>query len=139
MDLGAQLYERIGGRPGLRPVIVRFYEKMSAHPVLGRFFDDVDLAHQAQRLEDFLCDGVVGETRFGGTYPLRAHAHMLITQPMLIERVRLLREAIEELGHPPEIVTLWLRVDALWHGAVRKHSVADCRPSMSGKPLKVVE
>ena len=43
----------------------------------------------------------------------------------------------QALGHPPEVVRLWLRVDALWHGAVRKERVSDCMPEVAGKPLKV--
>lgn len=139
LDLNVQLLERIGGRANLRPVIVRFYAKMSAHPVLGQFFEGIDLERQAQRLEAFLVAGAPGEPPFDGPYPYRAHAHMLITQDMLKQRVALLRDAIEEEGHPAEIVQLWLKTDALWHAAVRKRSVSDCNPKLSGKPLKVVE
>lgn len=138
MDYNVQLYLAIGGREAMRPVIERFYAHMAADPWLGRWFVDIDLGDQARRLENFLCAGAPGEPHYVRNYPMIAHAHMYITQPMLRERVRLLKRAIEELGHSPEIVRLWLQTDALWHGAVVKHNVQDCRPEAVGKPLKVI-
>lgn len=138
MDLNVQLYHAVGGRPGLRPVIALFYQRMAADPWIGQWFDDVDLAAQAQRLEDFLCVGAPGEPKYERNYPFIAHAHMYITPAMIKERVRMLKGAIEESGHPPEIVRLWLKVDAMWHSTVVKHDVDECRPAVSGKPLKVI-
>ncbi len=139
MDFNVQLYLAIGGREAMRPVIELFYAGMAADPWLGQWFVGVDLGEQARRLENFLCSGAPGEPHYVRNYPMIAHAHMYITQPMIKERVRLLRAAIEALGHPPEIVKLWLRTDALWHGAVVKDSVHDCRPEAVGKPLKVID
>lgn len=138
MDYSTRLYLMIGGRPGLRPVIERFYELVYADPWIGQFFLDVDQAEQVQALEDFLCTGAPGEPVFDGSYPRMAHAHMYITQPMIKRRTQLLRRAIEDLGHPQEVVHQWLLADGLWHGAVRKESVDDCRPSLAGKALKVI-
>lgn len=135
MDFAAQLHRDIGGRAGLRPVIERFYEKVFADPWLGQMFEGVEQAKQVQRLEDFLCHGVPGEPRYTGDFPAHAHAHLFIPQAMIKRRTQLLAEAIRELGHPEEIVRIWLRTDALWHSAVRKESVEDCR----GREGRVVE
>ncbi|MCB9697460.1 MAG: group 1 truncated hemoglobin [Alphaproteobacteria bacterium] len=139
MDHARQLYQRVGGREGLRPVIERFYDKMFSDPWLGQFFHDVDKEGQQRKLEDFLCMGIDDRSPFKGNFPMIAHAHMLITQPMLKRRTAMLREAVEELGHPPDVVHLWLQVDAVWHSAVRKTRVSDCDPRLAGKPLKVVD
>jgi truncated hemoglobin YjbI len=138
MDLNVQLYLAIGGREAMRPVIALFYARMAADPWLGRWFVDIDLADQARRLENFLCSGAPGEPHYVRNYPMIAHAHMFITRPMIKERVRLLRSAIEDLGHSPEVLRLWLKTDALWHGAVVKDSADECRPGAVGKPLKVI-
>lgn len=138
MDFNVQLYLAIGGRAAMRPVIELFYARMAADPWLGQWFVDIDLGDQARRLENFLCAGAPGEPPYVRNYPMIAHAHMYITQPMIKERVRLLKGAIEDLGHPPEIVKLWLKTDALWHGAVVKDRVDECRPAAVGKPLKVI-
>jgi len=139
MDFATKLYLLVGGRSGLRPVIERFYDKIYADPWIGQFFQDVDKSRQARRLEDFLSSGAPGEAAFDGPLPSLAHAHMFITQAMLRRRTELLRAAIIELGHPREVVRLWLRADALWHSAVRKTSVAECRPGHAGKALKVID
>ena len=139
MDFATRLYLLVGGRPGLRRVIDRFYDKIYADPWIGLFFRDVDRGRQAQRLEDFLSAGAPGEPVFDGPLPSQAHAHMYITQPMIKRRTALLRAAIIETGHPQEVVQAWLRADALWHSAVRKTSIADCRPGHAGKALKVID
>jgi len=139
MDLATRLYMLVQGRPGLRPVIECFYDKVYADPWIGQFFHEVDKSRQARRLEDFLCSGAPGEAVFDGPLPSVAHAHMFITQAMLKRRTELLQAAILELGHPQEVVRVWLRADALWHSAVRKTSVADCRPGHAGKALKVID
>lgn len=138
MDYSVRLYLAIGGRDGLRPVIERFYELVYADPWIGRFFVDVDRAQQQRSLEDFLAAGAPGEPVFRGKLPIQAHAHMYITQPMIKRRTQLLRQAIRELGHGDEVERWWLKTDGLWHSAVRKESVDDCRPSLAGKPLKVI-
>lgn len=106
------LFDAVGGLAVLEKVHRIFYDKVYAHPWLGRFFEGHD-----QRAIELRQTQFMGK-KFGGaiTYPGKdlelAHRRMYITPELFALRQRLLRESLQEAGVPENLIVRWLRIDA---------------------------
>ncbi len=114
------LYQQIGGMDTLRRVHKVFYDKVYAHPWLGRYFADTrqDLIEEKQ--SRFMAEKMGAEdVRYIGHSPELAHRRMYISDELFDERQQLLRESLEECGVEASLIQRWLKID----GAFRRHIV----------------
>ena len=122
------VFDQLGGRPKMDAVHRRFYDKVYAHPWLGRFFEDVDQDFIERHQGDFMSGALGGPHRYRGMPPKHAHRHMLITAELFALRHELLRQSIAEESIPAEAARRWLKVDAAFAAAIVKGSVGECVP-----------
>jgi hemoglobin len=119
------LFEQVGGFPVLERVHKVFYDKVYAHPWLGRFFDGHDQATIEQRQTRFMAEKMGADVDYFGKEPAMAHRHMYITRELFDLRHDLLRQALEDVGVPEALRRRWLAIDYAFIGLIVKESIAD--------------
>ena len=118
------LFEQVGGLPVLDHVHKVFYDKVYAHPWLGRFFDGHDQVSLERRQTQFMAEKMGGEVDYFGKGPAMAHRHMYITQELYDLRHELLRQSLEEVGVPEILRRRWLAIDYAFIRLIVKNSIA---------------
>lgn len=115
------LFEAIGGLPTLQRAHKIFYDKVYAHPWLGRFFEGHSQAAIEFRQTTFMAEKMGGPIEYWGKEMKYAHEAMYITRELFDLRHALLAESLREAGVPEDLCQRWLRID----GAFMKHIVKD--------------
>ncbi|MEF8790501.1 MAG: group 1 truncated hemoglobin [Haloarculaceae archaeon] len=88
------LYERLGGREGIRAVVDDFYDRLVADDRVGPFFEGADLERLRRTQTDFLCEAAGGPESYDAAPVREAHSHVPF-EPGDIERaVEHLRESL---------------------------------------------
>ena len=122
-----ELYELVGGRPGIMEVMKIFYDKVYADPWLKLFFAVVSQEHIENQQADFMASCLGGPKMYCGRLPIPAHEHMFVTEELFQARSEILRESLDEAGLDPSVIEAWIKVDdAFRHGMV-KSSVSECK------------
>jgi len=119
------LFDQVGGLPVLEQVHKVFYDKVYAHPWLGRFFAGHDQVSLERRQTQFMAEKMGGDVEYYGKGPAMAHRHMYITRELYDLRHELLRQALEEVGVPELLRRRWLAIDYAFIRLVVKDSIAD--------------
>jgi hemoglobin len=119
------LFDQVGGFPVLDRVHRVFYDKVYAHPWLGRFFVGHDQTALERRQTRFMAEKMGGEVEYLGKAPAMAHRHMYITRELYDLRHDLLRQTLEEVGVPDILRRRWLDIDYAFLGVIVKDSIAD--------------
>lgn len=94
--MGATLYDRLGGRDGIRAVVDDFYDRLVADPDLGPFFDDADLDGLRETQTVFLCAAAGGPETYDATPVREAHIDVPFTPAHIQRAVDLLYESLDE-------------------------------------------
>ena len=68
------LYERIGGEKAIDAAVDLFYKKVMADNRINRFFKDINLKKQSQKLKAFLAYAFGGPNKYTGRTLREAHA-----------------------------------------------------------------
>jgi hemoglobin len=68
------LYERIGGQPGIEAVIGAFYEKVFADDELRPFFENVDVDKLTAMQREFFSAALGGPSEYSSSTVREAHA-----------------------------------------------------------------
>lgn len=121
----SSLFEQVGGFPVLQRVHKVFYDKVYAHPWLGRFFEGHDQAAIEQRQTRFMAEKMGADVDYFGKDPGMAHRQMYITRELYDLRHDLLRQTLEEVGVPAVLRRRWLAIDYAFIRLVVKDSIAD--------------
>jgi hemoglobin len=96
------LYDRLGGREGIRAVVDDFYDRLLADEDLGPFFADADMEKLRRTQTDFLCQAAGGPETYDAEPVREAHLHVPF-EPAHIERaVDLLYRSLEAFDVPEE-------------------------------------
>lgn len=122
--MGDTLFEKLGGLAVLERVHKRFYDKVYAHPWIGRFFTDHDQAAIELRQTQFMAEKFGAGIRYPGKALELAHRRMFIPEKLLELRRSLLRDALEEEHVPEPLIRRWLRIDHAFWKDVRNDSFA---------------
>ena len=119
------LFDAIGGLPAMQHVHTVFYDKVYAHPWLGQFF----VGHEQKVIElrqtQFMAEKMGSKTVYLGKDLDVSHMRMYVTEELLRVRQVLLKEAIEEEGIAPELVTRWLKIDHAFWSKIKKGSLEE--------------
>ena len=119
------LFDQVGGLPVLEYAHKVFYDKVYAHPWLGRFFEGHDQVSLERRQTQFMAEKMGGDVEYFGKAPAMAHRHMYITRELYDLRHDLLRQTLEEIGVPEILRRRWLAIDYAFIRLVVKDSIAD--------------
>lgn len=122
-----KLFDRLGGRPTLDRVHRIFYEKLYAHPWIGKYFEGINKEHISSQQSDFMGMLFGGPRVFSGRMPIDAHMHMMITEEIFQVRHALLRDALVEAQIPQREFSEWLAIDAAFKKVLVKKGLEDCR------------
>jgi len=124
--MSESLYQSIGGMPTLDRVHKIFYDKLYAHPWLGKFFVGHDQASIEKRQSLFMAEKMgARDVTYYGKQPKMAHRHLFITQEMYDLRHQILRDSLLEAGIDGEPLERWLRIDNAFHRQIVKPSVEE--------------
>jgi hemoglobin len=116
-----------------------FYDKVYAHPWIGRFFHGVDQARQEQKLVRFfhLSWHDPRDAPLQGKYLEQEHAHLHITPALFELRQALFAEAVRERGHDEALVQAFLAFNDMWRPYVVKASIDECSAAYAGHIVDV--
>src|SRR3954453_21736039 len=90
------IYDAIGGQAALEAAVERFYERVTADPLLAPFFAGMDMRKLKVHQVAFLGQASGGPMRYNGASMHRAHAHLRIEQCHFYAVAPHLRATLEE-------------------------------------------
>jgi len=96
------LYERLGGREGIRAVVDDFYDRLVADDRLGPFFEDADVERLRRTQTDFLCEAAGGPETYDAKPVREAHLHVPFESEDIQRAVELLRESLDAFDVPED-------------------------------------
>ncbi len=117
------LYGKVGGKAMLEKVHRIFYDKVYAHPWLGKFFEGHSQASIEHRQTTFMAQKMGGDPEYMGKELKFAHETMYITPELLELRSLLLDESIREAGVPDDLRERWMRIDNAFGKSLVKPSL----------------
>ena len=129
MVLAAQkkqsLFDTVGGLPTLQKVHKIFYDKVYAHPWLGKFFEGHSQEAIENRQTAFMAIKMGGDVTYMGKEPKMAHRAMYITQELFDLRTELLRESLEEARVSADLIERWIKIDNAFKKQIVKSSIEE--------------
>ena len=117
------LFEAVGGLPVLQKVHKVFYDKVYAHPWLGRFFEGHSQEAIENRQTAFMAEKMGGPVMYMGKDLRMAHRQMYITQELFNVRQTLLKQSLEDCAIPQNLAQRWLKIDNAFKRQVVKDSI----------------
>ncbi|WP_455376499.1 group I truncated hemoglobin [Kaarinaea lacus] len=117
------LFDAIGGLPTLQKVHKIFYDKIYAHPWLGKFFEGHNQEAIENRQTMFMAVKMGGDVTYMGKEPRMAHRAMYITEELFDLRTDLLRESLEEAGVSEALIKRWIKLDNAFKHQIVKESI----------------
>jgi hemoglobin len=121
-DMKKTLFEAVGGLPTLQKVHKIFYDKIYAHPWIGKFF----VGHSQEAIENrqttFMAEKMGGPIVYMGKDIEMAHEAMYITVELFELRSRLLDESLQEAGLDEALRKRWLKIDSAFMKKIVKYS-----------------
>jgi hemoglobin len=96
------LYERLGGRQGIRVVVDDFYDRLLADEELSPFFENANMETLRRTQTDFLCEVAGGPETYDAEPVREAHLHVPFTPAHIQRAVELLSESLDAFDVPDE-------------------------------------
>lgn len=90
------LYERLGGRDGIRAVVDEFYDELLADEQLGPLFRGADMEKLRRTQTEFLCETAGGPETYDAEPVREAHLHVPFSSDDIQRAVALLYESLDE-------------------------------------------
>ena len=118
------LFELVGGLPTLQKVHKVFYDKVYAHPWLGKFFADKNQESIEFRQTQFMAEKMGADVKYMGKQPYMAHRALYITDELFDLRTQLLLESLKQVGVADNLIKRWLRIDSAFKRKIVKDSIA---------------
>jgi len=92
------LYDRLGGRDGIRAVVDEFYDRLLDDDDLGAFFADTDMEALREDQTDHLVEAAGGPAEYTGPPVRDAHLHVPFTEAHIERAVDHLEASLAEFG-----------------------------------------
>jgi len=93
-----QLYDRLGGKEGIRSVVDDFYDALVEDPELGGFFEGANLEKLRQTQTDFLCEASGGSETYDAEPIREAHSHVPFEPSDIKRATEILKGTLEKHG-----------------------------------------
>lgn len=119
------LFEAIGGTPAMERIHTVFYDKVYAHPWLGKFFVGHDQKTIELRQTQFMAEKMGSKSAYPGRELPLAHRRMYITEELLEVRQGLLHESLQEEGLSEALILRWLKIDNAFWGKIKNKSLEE--------------
>jgi hemoglobin len=104
----AALWERAGGRAGIRVVLADFYDRVFDDVMIGHLFRDAEKARLIERECELTLAALGAPVVYGGRPIDVVHRPLPIMGGHFMRRRKLLADAIDRAGLPPEVRDAWL-------------------------------
>jgi hemoglobin len=92
------LYERLGGREGIRDVVDDFYDAVISDEELGEFFEDADVEKLRETQTQFLCEAAGGPETYDAAPVREAHLDVPFEPSHIQNAVEILSTVLESHG-----------------------------------------
>lgn len=102
MEPTPTLYQRLGGEAGVKKLLVAFYGKVLADPVLKPFFIEASMDKLLRMQEEFFAAALDGPHRSTGRQLKEVHAGLGITAKHFHGFLQHLLETLHEAGAQPD-------------------------------------
>ena len=129
------LFDEVGGYSVIRKVHKVFYDKVFAHPWMGRFFQGTDQQHIEDQQTDFMVSIFGGPKKYMGKSPRNAHLHLFINQDLIDTRTEILIESLRECNVSQVNQMAWLSKDKNFHIAIMKKSHHEAIQRYATEPI----
>ncbi len=126
MAVDQTLHDRLGGRPTFEKVHKIFYDKVYAHPWLGKYFAHRTRGPIESQQSDYMIQLTGGPKCYAGQAPHTVHQYMFITEELFDLRSQLLSDAIKEAGVNDELREEWLVANEMFKQVMVKSSISEC-------------
>ncbi len=126
MAVDQTLHDRLGGRPTFEKVHKIFYDKVYAHPWLGKYFAHRTRGPIESQQSDYMIQLTGGPKCYAGQAPHTVHQYMFITEELFDLRSQLLSDAIKEAGVNDELREEWLAANEMFKKVMVKSSISEC-------------
>ena len=132
MTAAAGLVDRLGGRDGLRRLLVPFYQRLAVDPMLAHHFAGRDLDAIVDGQLAFLLKAFGATAEFTGRHPSVAHRDLApILAGQFDRRHKILADLLDRWNVPTHVRDEWLGLDAslrplvLNLGAIRRDQLLE--------------
>lgn len=129
------MFEIVGGREAIDRVMKTFYDKIYAHPWIGKYFQEIDQKIIESQQGDFIQRSFGGGPVYSGKLPIPAHKNMFITEELYELRHQLLIESIKAEGIPQEVADRWIVIDDAFRKGLIKKNISDCEKRFFTDPI----
>jgi len=129
------LHDRIGGKPTIERVHERFYDKVYAHPWLGKYFAHRTRGPLVSQQNDFMVQLMGGPKIYAGQATATVHGYMMITEELFDLRTELLSDAIKKEGLSDDLREEWLALNEAFKKVIVKSSVSECKLQYSHQKI----
>src|SRR4051794_15309093 len=92
------LFEKLGGQDTIDKVVISFYVKVLADPVVNKFFEHTDMEKQRRHQAAFIAFALGSGREYTGKSMSKAHEGMNLQQEHYDAIVRHLAATLEEFG-----------------------------------------
>jgi len=92
----SSLYDRLGGRDGIRTVVDDFYDRLLADESIGPFFADADVERLRRTQTNFLCEAAGGPETYDAAPPREAHLDVPFEPRHIARAIDRLRETLDD-------------------------------------------
>lgn len=90
------IFERYGGFASISRVVGDFYHRVVDSPIIGSYFDDIDMRALIDHQTKFFATLMGGPASFTNEHLARVHRHVGVTDSAFSEMTILLRETLED-------------------------------------------
>lgn len=123
MTKKTSLFDQVGGLETLQRVHKTFYDKVYAHPWLGKFFEGHDQQAIENRQTSFMAGKMGGKVDYLGKEPYMAHRAMYITSELFDIRTQILRDSLNEEGVDQVLIEKWIKIDNAFKKQIVKKDI----------------
>lgn len=90
------IFERYGGFAKVSKIVMSFYDKILASPLLAPYFAQTDMRRLIDHQTKFIASLMGGPASYTNEHLERVHAHLGITESAFQESVNLMKETLED-------------------------------------------
>ena len=94
----ANLYDDIGGQPGVERIVAAATARFLTDPLVGKTFEDTNMDRFKKMLADQICQLTGGPCEYRGHDMASAHRGLAVNQLMFNKLAEDLQDAMEDVG-----------------------------------------